>query len=61
MSIVTPESKMYMVETYVQETGKYRVREFPQGAMDFLPAEFIDRDIVLEWITLDKNYRRKIL
>ena len=50
MSIVTPESKMYMVETYVPETGRYRVREFPKGARNFLPAEFIDRETILGWV-----------
>lgn len=55
MSIVTPESRMYVVETYVPETDSYRVREFPQGAMDFLPAEFIDREIVLDWIRKVEN------
>jgi hypothetical protein len=55
MSIVTPESKMYVVETYIPETGKYRVRELPKGAMNFLPAEFIDREIVLDWIRKGKK------
>ena len=55
MSIVTPESRMYVVETYVPETGKYRVREFPEGASNFLPAEFIDREIVLDWIRKGEN------
>jgi hypothetical protein len=55
MSIVTPESRMYVVETYVPETGRYRVREFPEGARNFLPAEFIDREIVLDWIRKGEN------
>jgi len=55
MSIVTPESRMYVVETYVPETGRYRVREFTEGAMNFLPAEFIDREIVLDWIRKGEN------
>ena len=55
MSIVTPESKMYMVETYVPETGRYRVREFPEGARNFSPAEFIDREIILDWVHKGEN------
>ena len=55
MSIVTPESRMYVVETYVPETGRYRVRELPEGASNFLPAEFIDREIVLDWIRKGEN------
>lgn len=55
MSIVTPESRMYIVETYVPETGRYRVREFPKGARNFLPAEFIDRDIILDWVRKGEN------